>query len=140
MVVVPATPKRLTVNNVQKYFNNVNLEKSKLLSLGYSLENINREYLKNRKYDNALQRLKAAHVAAPVPTPKRTSGTKKLANLVREERERQKSANEAAARNLQIKQDAKDAAQLNQEQKDAIAAREQQEKEDAALAAALAKE
>ena len=124
MVVVPATSKRLTVNNVQKYFHNQNLAKSTLLSLGYSLENINREYSKNRNYDKALQRLQNAANAA-VASPR---GTRKLKNLVSEHRKKQIAENEAAAQKLQKNQDKNDAARLNQEQKDA------------ALAAALAKE
>jgi hypothetical protein len=139
MVVVPDTSKRLTVNNVQKYFNNVNLDKSKLLSLGYSLENINREYSKNRNYDKALQRLQSAANAA-VASP-------------RETRKKQIAKNEAAARNLQKEQNATLAQKLQeveqnadlvrglQERQDAlIAAKLHQKETDAALAAALAKE
>ena len=102
---------------------------AKLFSLGYNLNKVKNEYSRNRRYNAALERLQALPaalaVAAPVATPK---GTRKLTNLVREQRERQKAANEAAARNLQIKQDAEDASRVKQEE------------EDAAFAAALSKE
>ena len=101
MVVVPATSKRLTVNNVQKYFNNENLAKAKLLSLGYNFNNINIEYSKNRNYDKALQRLENAALA------------KKL----------QKEQNAAlAARLNQEQKDAALAAREKQEQEDAALA------------------